>query len=301
LLVGLFGDDAEHLLQNIRNRGRPEEDQLDRVEKQRADRIREIIQLVQETGIGEVTIEEAGMRVSVRATPDVVYAQPVDGAPLAIPDPEALPVTRPANGLVRIESPMVGTFYRAPSPDQPAFVEEGDIVAAGQTLCILEAMKLMNEVKSELEAVVRKIHVGNAQPVEFGQVLFDLEPLAGPPVLLAFAAAIGFGSALPRSSSVFRSLRIQAKPPPASATSPEVIPIVSGASPASCRSVTFVTPPPTGSSSYVSVDAGSAAIASSQIARQRCTSRLGSSASSVSSSTIGWSPIEWMFPSISPP
>jgi acetyl-CoA carboxylase biotin carboxyl carrier protein len=104
-------------------------------------------------------------------------------APLAIPEPEPAPIARPSNGYVQIESPMVGTFYRAPDPASPPFVEEGDLVAAGQTLCILEAMKLMNEVKAELEAVVRKIHVDNAQPVEFGQVLFDLEPLAGPPTL----------------------------------------------------------------------------------------------------------------------
>jgi acetyl-CoA carboxylase biotin carboxyl carrier protein len=75
---------------------------------------------------------------------------------------------------------MVGTFYRAPAPDSPAFVEEGDVVAPGQTLCILEAMKLMNEVKAELEAIVRRVHVENAEPVEFGQALFDLEPLAQP-------------------------------------------------------------------------------------------------------------------------
>jgi acetyl-CoA carboxylase biotin carboxyl carrier protein len=76
---------------------------------------------------------------------------------------------------------MVGTFYRAPEPGSPPFVEEGDVVGPGQTLCILEAMKLMNEVKSDLEAVVRRIHVGNAEAVEFGQVLFELEPLAGRP------------------------------------------------------------------------------------------------------------------------
>ena len=77
---------------------------------------------------------------------------------------------------------MVGTFYRAPEPGAAPFVEEGSPVAQGQTLCILEAMKLMNEVKSDLEAVVRKIHVDNAQPVEFGQLLFDLEPLTGRPL-----------------------------------------------------------------------------------------------------------------------
>jgi oxaloacetate decarboxylase alpha subunit len=181
LLLGLFGEDAEHLLHGIRGRARREEDDLAGVDKVRAERIREVIQLVQETGIGEVTIEEAGMRVSVKATPDVVM--PVGAAPLAVPDPEPAPLGRPANGFVRVESPMVGTFYRAPSPDEPVFVEEGDVVAPGQTLCILEAMKLMNEVKAEIEAVVRGIHVENGQPVEFGQVLFELEPLAGLPTL----------------------------------------------------------------------------------------------------------------------
>jgi acetyl-CoA carboxylase biotin carboxyl carrier protein len=77
---------------------------------------------------------------------------------------------------------MVGTFYRAPQPGAPPFVEEGDVVGAGQTLCILEAMKLMNEVKADLEGVVRGIHVGNAEAVEFGQLLFELEPLNGRPL-----------------------------------------------------------------------------------------------------------------------
>jgi acetyl-CoA carboxylase biotin carboxyl carrier protein len=96
---------------------------------------------------------------------------------------EAPVVVAERPGVVRVESPMVGTFYRAPEPGSPAFVEVGDVVAAGQTLCILEAMKLMNEVKSELDATVRVIHVENAHPVEFGQLLFELEPIAGPPAL----------------------------------------------------------------------------------------------------------------------
>jgi acetyl-CoA carboxylase biotin carboxyl carrier protein len=83
---------------------------------------------------------------------------------------------------VRIESPMVGTFYRAPQPGAPPFVEEGDGVAAGQTLCILEAMKLLNEIKTEVEGVVRKIHVQNGQAVEYGQLLFELEPVNGRPL-----------------------------------------------------------------------------------------------------------------------
>ncbi len=121
------------------------------------------------------------MRVTVRST-----AEPSEGAssdaPLALPEPAAAPVGATPNGFVRVEAPMVGTFYRAPAPDSPPFVEEGDVVAPGQTLCILEAMKLMNEVKSELEAVVRRIHVENAQPVEYGQLLFELEPLTGRPL-----------------------------------------------------------------------------------------------------------------------
>jgi oxaloacetate decarboxylase (Na+ extruding) subunit alpha len=182
LLLGLFGEDAERLLRNIRGRATAEEDDLAGVDKARAERIREVVRIVQESGIGEVTIEEEGMRVSVRSTPDAVAPQEPGVAPLAIPEPGDAPVSRPSNGFVRVESPMVGTFYRAPDPASPPFVEEGDVVAAGQTLCILEAMKLMNEVKADLEAVVRRIHVDNAQPVEFGQVLFDLEPLTGRPL-----------------------------------------------------------------------------------------------------------------------
>jgi acetyl-CoA carboxylase biotin carboxyl carrier protein len=78
---------------------------------------------------------------------------------------------------------MVGTFYRAGQPGAPPFVEVGDVVGPGQTLCILEAMKLMNEVKADVEGVVRAVHAENAQPVEFGQLLFELEPLAGRPTL----------------------------------------------------------------------------------------------------------------------
>jgi len=181
LLLGLFGDDAERLLLGIRGRASGDTDELASVDKARAERIRELVRIVQDSGIGEVTIEEDGMRVTVRSTPDA--AAPAAPAPLSLPEPSATPVVGPANGFVRVESPMVGTFYRAAQPGSPPFVEEGDVVAAGQTLCLLEAMKLMNEVKSELEAVVRRIHVENAQPVEFGQILFELEPLLGRPLV----------------------------------------------------------------------------------------------------------------------
>ena len=179
LLLGLFGEDAERLLVGIRGRARGDSDELSSVDKARADRIRELVRIVQETGIGEVTIEEDGMRVSVRSSPEL--APTSSAAPLALPESEPAQAVRPSNGYHRVESPMVGTFYRAPEPGAPPFVEVGDVVAPGQTLCILEAMKLMNEVKAEQEAVVRRIHVQNAQPVEFGQVLFELEPLTGRP------------------------------------------------------------------------------------------------------------------------
>jgi oxaloacetate decarboxylase alpha subunit len=185
LLIGLFGDDAEALLRTIRGRAGGEDSLEARgVDQSRAERIREIVRVVQESGVAEVTIEEAGMRVSVRRTPD----NPA-GAPPPVPATDESTLLEPAlapsvtNGLVRIEAPMVGTFYRAPQPGAPPFVEEGDAVASGQTLCILEAMKLMNEIKVELEGIVRKIHVQNGQAVEFGQLLFEVEPLPGRPLV----------------------------------------------------------------------------------------------------------------------
>jgi oxaloacetate decarboxylase alpha subunit len=183
LLLGLFGDDAEPLLQSIRNRANRDDRALTQVERNRSERIKELVRIVQESAIPELTVEEGGMRIQIRRTPDVSAAPVPTTAPLAAPlEGAPAPVPRPANGLVRVESPMVGTFYRAPEPGAAPFVEEGDVVAVGQTLCILEAMKLMNEVKSELEGVVRSIHVGNGDPVEFGQLLFELEPVLGRPL-----------------------------------------------------------------------------------------------------------------------
>ena len=123
-----------------------------------------------------------GMRVSVRRTadaPSTSAAAPT--VPVASSDVEE-PSTMRDYTLLRVESPMVGTFYRSPAPGSPPFVEEGDAVAPGQTLCILEAMKLMNEVKAEAEAIVRRVHVESGQPVEYGQLLFELEPINGRPL-----------------------------------------------------------------------------------------------------------------------
>jgi oxaloacetate decarboxylase alpha subunit len=182
LLLGLFGEDAEKLLRGIRSRGR-RDDELAGVGEDRTHRIQEIVRIVQESGIGEVTIEEDGMRISVRSTPDLPLGTGPGESPLAVPEPGLPPSSAVSGTLVRVESPMVGTFYRAAEPGSPPFVEVGDVVAPGQTLCILEAMKLMNEVKAEVEGVVRGVHAENAEPVEFGQLLFELEPLVGRPAL----------------------------------------------------------------------------------------------------------------------
>jgi oxaloacetate decarboxylase alpha subunit len=186
LLLALFGEEAEPLLRAIRGRSEGEETlAAGGVDQKRAEVIREVVRIVQETGVGEITIEEGDMRVSVRRTisgpagADV----PVAGDNLSHGEGSAAPPVAPRdNGFLRIESPMVGTFYRAPQPGAPPFVEEGDAVAPGQTLCILEAMKLMNEVKAEIEGVVRRIHPANAEPVEYGQLLFELEPINGIPL-----------------------------------------------------------------------------------------------------------------------
>jgi oxaloacetate decarboxylase (Na+ extruding) subunit alpha len=185
LLLALFGEEAEPLLQSIRERSAGDESLAARgVEQERAERIKELVRIVQETGIGEITIEEDGMRVSVRRQPEAGAAPVATGIVATPPSETELPPAAPRDDtLVRIESPMVGTFYRSPSPGAAAFVEVGDAVAPGQTLCILEAMKLMNEVKAEIEAIVRAIHIENAEPVEYGQLLFELEPVVGPPAL----------------------------------------------------------------------------------------------------------------------
>jgi oxaloacetate decarboxylase (Na+ extruding) subunit alpha len=181
LLLALFGDEAEPLLQSIRGRAdRDESLAAGGVDQARAERIREIVRIVQESGVGEVTIEESGMRVSVRRTPEQLEPQLAAAAEPG-DDSEAAPLPE-TDGVVRVEAPMVGVFYRAPQPGSPPFVEEGETVTAGQTLCILEAMKLMNEIKADTPGVIRGIHVGNAEPVEFGQLLFELEPLTPQPL-----------------------------------------------------------------------------------------------------------------------
>jgi len=188
LLLALFGEEAEPLLATIRGRASGEERLVGgSIDQGRAERIREIVRIVQESGVAEIAIEEAGMRVSVRRREEEAAARasvPGSPAPFAPTEQDAaLPPADPStDGNVRVEAPMVGTFYRAPSPGAPAFVEEGEPVVAGQTLCILEAMKLMNEIKTDVDGVVHRIHVESGQPVEFGQLLFEIEPALGRPL-----------------------------------------------------------------------------------------------------------------------
>ncbi len=184
LLLALFGEAAEPLLRSIRGRGRRSDGEGAPLDATRAERVREIVRLVQETGVGEITIEDGSTKVTVRRTDDRTPA--AAPAPLPEPDHEVLAPASPPTptDVVRVEAPLVGTFYRAPDPGSAPFVEEGDVVVPGQTLCILEAMKTMNEIESRVEGRVRAILVENAQPVEYGQVMFELEPLDGRPPLL---------------------------------------------------------------------------------------------------------------------
>jgi acetyl-CoA carboxylase biotin carboxyl carrier protein len=152
----------------------------------REGRIEYLIRLVEKSDIAEIEICE-GWGHRIRITKQAQSA-PLVHAPVAVPAPVAAtsptPI-EPAPGpsapavedpnLIKVVSPMVGTFYRASSPDVPAFVEVGSQVQPGQTLCIIEAMKIMNEITAEVPGNVRKILIENAQPVEFGQTLFLIE------------------------------------------------------------------------------------------------------------------------------
>ncbi|HUZ84274.1 MAG TPA: biotin/lipoyl-containing protein, partial [Gaiellales bacterium] len=171
LLLALFGDDARRLLEAIRGRGgQSEAGRPDGLEASQSQRIRELIRMVEASDVGELTIEDGTVRITVRKQEERA------AVPLAAIDSRVHAAPPEVSSALKIDSPMVGTFYRAPSPSQPPFVEEGDLVEVGQTLCVLEAMKLFNELKSEHAGTIRRILVGNADPVEFGQTLFELEP-----------------------------------------------------------------------------------------------------------------------------
>ena len=142
------------------------------------DKIRELIQLVQDSGIQEIEISQRGETIRIsKAAPAAAIgpAAPVIGVPVPTVEAAAPAPAPPTAGLAEVTSPIVGTFYGAPSPESAPFVEVGQRVTAGDVLCIVEAMKVMNEIESDVSGVVREIIMANGQPVEFGQVLFRIE------------------------------------------------------------------------------------------------------------------------------
>ena len=181
VLLAMFGEQARTLLEAIRARHSGSASLVTgEADATRSERIREIVKIVEESDVAEIEIEDEGMRVSVRRAEDVPV--PIVGVPAPVVQSPAA-VDGADNGRIRVESPMVGVFYRAADPGSPPFVSVGDFVQSGQTLCLIEAMKLFNELKADTEGLIRAIHVENAQPVEYGQVLFELEPVTGPPTL----------------------------------------------------------------------------------------------------------------------
>lgn len=156
--------------------------------------IQELIKIINKSNIGEITIEENDFRIKIKqkeekgdtyitgpavsTTPvSNVQAAPVPQAPPAAQAPASNTETAKQNdNLITVKSPMIGTFYRKSSPDKPSFVEVGDEITPGKVICIIEAMKLFNEIESEVSGKIVKVLVDDASPVEFDQPLFLVEP-----------------------------------------------------------------------------------------------------------------------------
>lgn len=149
--------------------------------------IQDLIDLLKRNHLTELEIERAGVRIRVRHEVGVkaVSATVSDAGQASVPAAShqtvpASDLVEDAAGHITITSPIVGTFYRSPSPDADPYVEEGDYVKKGQVLCIVEAMKLMNEIESEVDGRITKILVESTKPVEYGQALFLIDPKATP-------------------------------------------------------------------------------------------------------------------------
>lgn len=152
--------------------------------------IQDLVKMVNKSNISELTIEEKEFKITIRQKEDkyvtaipapvataIAAAPAVAQAPAAATVAAAPAAASAANDkLITIKSPMIGTFYRRPSPDKPNFVEEGDEVRSGKVVCIIEAMKLFNEIESEISGKVVKILVEDSTPVEYDQPLFLVEP-----------------------------------------------------------------------------------------------------------------------------
>ena len=148
----------------------------------RKEEIEELIRLVEESQINELEIWEGKRKIRISkglasAAPAVAVTVPAAGAPVQAEELAESPVDTPklASNLKQIVSPMVGTFYRAPAPEADPFIEIGQAVQVGQTICILEAMKVMNEIGSDYSGVIRQVLIDNSEPVEYGQPLFLVE------------------------------------------------------------------------------------------------------------------------------
>ncbi|MGH7467229.1 MAG: acetyl-CoA carboxylase biotin carboxyl carrier protein [Longimicrobiales bacterium] len=149
--------------------------------------VRGLIEAVDQSSIDTLDMYREGLRIRISKSPPparvltngAAHASPAAVTPVAavpVTAPEPVTEAPPMRKLTDVKSPMVGTFYRAPAPEAPPYIEVGSTVRKGQTLCILEAMKLMNELPSEVDGIVREILAENADPVEYGQVLFRIEP-----------------------------------------------------------------------------------------------------------------------------
>ena len=144
--------------------------------------IKDMINLMNENNLAELEIEKEGVRIRLKKGGSGTYEQRVEfispqapGAQERQQSPLSSEKAEKKN-VIEIKAPMVGTFYRAPSPEAPSYVNMGDTIEPGQVICIIEAMKLMNEIKSEVKGKIVDIQADNAEPVEFGQVLFVVEP-----------------------------------------------------------------------------------------------------------------------------
>jgi len=143
--------------------------------------IQDLIKFVHKSGVNEVSIEENDFKITIKTNqaPTVVTASIPAAAPLAAaPAPvAAAPAVSESDNYLTIKSPMIGTFYRSASPDKPSFVNVGDEIKAGQVLCVVEAMKLFNEIEAEISGRIVKVLVDNASPIEYDQPLFLVEPV----------------------------------------------------------------------------------------------------------------------------
>lgn len=145
--------------------------------------IKEMISLMNENGLVELEIEKDGMRIRLKKVnsgteafsgPIIVEKERIASA---VKNEPVESIEKMAVKTVEIKAPMVGTFYRAPSPEAPPYVEIGQTIESGQVICVIEAMKLMNEIKTEIRGKILEILVDNAEPIEFGQPMFLIEPL----------------------------------------------------------------------------------------------------------------------------